>query len=142
MMKKIIIILVVIALVGVAAKMIINPPPDTGSNIILAVKENSEGPVTVTVAPHGWENGVNTWDFDITLDTHSEELNTDLVAMSLLMDDQGKVFKPLSWEGDPPGGHHRRGILKFKTISPRPKSIELKIKNVGGVTERSFRWTF
>ena len=73
-------------------------------------------------------------------DTHSEELSEDLVAVSELLDDQGKAYKPTSWDGSPPGGHHRNGVLKFNPISPKPRSLELKIKNVGGVVERSFKW--
>lgn len=100
----------------------------------LETQENNEGPVSLKVTPK------DLWNFEVSLDTHSEELSEDLVAVSDLVDDQGKSHKPTSWEGAPPGGHHREGILKFNPISPRPKSLELKIKNVGGVPERSFKW--
>lgn len=104
----------------------------------LETRESNDGPVSVAVTPRSLESA--SWDFDITLNTHSEELSEDLVAVSQLIDDQGKSFKPTAWEGAPPGGHHREGVLKFNPISPKPKSIEIKIKNVGGIQERSFKW--
>ncbi|MBI2314494.1 hypothetical protein HYU93_00320 [Candidatus Daviesbacteria bacterium] len=106
----------------------------------LETKESNGGPVSVAVTPKGLEKGLSVWDFDITLNTHSEELNEDLVAISELVDGQGKSYKPISWEGAPPGGHHRQGILKFNPISPKPKSLELNIKNAGGIPERRFKW--
>ncbi|MBI2086128.1 hypothetical protein HYT74_02185 [Candidatus Daviesbacteria bacterium] len=136
-MKKntIIFILVVIAALIYILKdnFSINIGPIQNKDSSLETKESNDGPVSVTVTPKGW-------DFDITLNTHSEELSEDLVAVSELVDDQGKSYKPVSWEGSPPGGHHRNGVLKFNPISPKPKSLELKIKNVAGVVERSFKW--
>lgn len=106
----------------------------------LGTKESGEGPVTVAATPKSLEEGLTSWDFEIALNTHSEELSADLVAVSELIDNQGKSYKPTSWEGSPPGGHHRSGVLKFNPISSKPKSIELKIKGIGGIPERSFRW--
>lgn len=117
----------------------VNSSQNTTSNG-LATKESSEGPVSVSATPTNLGNGSSSWDFAIALNTHSEDLTADLVAVSELIDDQGKSYKPVSWEGSPPGGHHRNGVLKFNPISPKPKAIELKIKNVGGVAERSFKW--
>lgn len=104
--------------------------------------ENNEGQVSVSVKPLNLENSSITWDFEISLNTHSENLSQDLLAVSELVGDQGKSYKPTAWEGAPPEGHHRQGILKFEAISPRPKSIELKIKNIGGISERNFKWIF
>lgn len=158
-MKKNISILIVILLVVLAFRLkdsfSINIGPknaSTSTNTVnptqnkngssLETKESSEGPVTVAVAPQSLDSSSSTWNFDISLNTHSEELNVDLVIVSELIDDQGKSYKPISWEGAPPGGHHRSGVLKFDPISPKPKSIELKIKNIGGTAERSFKWIF
>ncbi|MCL4366435.1 hypothetical protein M1437_04370 [Patescibacteria group bacterium] len=116
-----------------------NPTQNQNSNNSLT-KESSEGPVTVAVTPQGLDSSSSTWNFDISLNTHSEELSQDLVAASEIVDDQGKSYRPISWEGAPPGGHHREGVLKFSPISPKPKFIEIKIKNVGGVSERRFKW--
>lgn len=103
-------------------------------------KESNEGPIAVSVTPNSLDSSSAAWSFEISLTTHSGSIDDDLVSVSELIDDQGRSFKPISWEGSPPGGHHRSGFLIFKPISPQPKSIELKIKNVGGVSERRFKW--
>lgn len=156
-MKKIYIVIIIILFVILAFKIkdsfsinigsktapvnTTNPP---SSNFVqggsLETKESSEGSVTVAVTPQSLDPSSSTWDFEIALNTHSEELNEDLTTISELIDDQGKLYKPASWEGAPAGGHHRQGILKFNPISPKPKSLELKIRNVGGIEERSFKW--
>ena len=145
-MKKITIVFIAIVFVVLAVVLkdifppgnIITKAPTTNSS--LETKESNDGPVSVAVTPRSLEEGSSSWDFDITLNTHSEDLSNDLVAVSELVIEGGKSYKPISWEGSPPGGHHRSGVLKFDPISPKPKSIELKIKNVGGVSERSFKW--
>jgi len=106
----------------------------------LETKESANGPVSIAVTPRSLEEDLVAWDFAIVLDTHSEELTSDMVAVSELVDDEGKSYKPVSWEGSPPGGHHRSGVIKFNSVSPKPKSVELKVKSVGGVAERSFKW--
>src|SRR3989338_3825017 len=144
-MKKITIILIAILLVILVIALINNISISSKSG--LETKESSAGSVSVAVMPRSLEESSATWDFEIKLNTHSEELSEDLVIVSELVDDQGRVHKPISWEGDPPGGHHRQGVLKFKPILPRPKSIELKmsklsaseIKNAGGISERIFK---
>lgn len=153
-MKKVTIILVAILfiflIIAFKDKFFINIPPrnsnpnnvisPTQSNSSLETKDNSEGTVSVVVTPQNINNDSSTLDFEIVLNTHSEELNNDLVAVSELVDDQGNSYRPISWKGDNSGGHHRSGILKFNPILPKPKFIELKIKNIGNVSERSFKW--
>jgi len=73
-------------------------------------------------------------------DTHSVELDQDLMQIVELTDGQDNTYKPIAWEGAEPGGHHLEGVLVFEAINPVPPSIELKIKDVGGVPERSFKW--
>jgi len=72
------------------------------------------------------------------MDTHSVELDQDLVETTVLVDDQNKEYKALRWEG-PVGGHHREGVLVFNALQPSPKSVGIKIKDLDGVT-RSFFW--
>ena len=98
---------------------------------------SSEGAVEIIVRPVNL--AANTWNFEVTLDTHSVELKDDLTKASTLVVD-GKEYKPASWEGDPAGGHHRTGILKFNALSSQPKSFILKINEVGSVPERAFSW--
>jgi hypothetical protein len=46
----------------------------------------------------------------------------------------------MAWDGAPPGGHHREGVLRFKPISPQPQAIELQFTRAGEGAPRSFRW--
>lgn len=114
--------------------------PRQSDTSAFAEKTNSEGTVTIKVTPQNISGDAESWDFKISLDTHSGDLTDDLTAVSLLSDEKGKEFKPISWVGDPPSGHHREGILKFDPISPKPESITLKINQVGGVEKRIFLW--
>ena len=109
------------------------------SPIALEPKANNEGTVTISVTPR-ISGGDEPWLFEVVLDTHSVELDEDMVALSVLTDEDGKEYKPISWEGDSPGGHHREGILEFAPILPLPESITLAIMQVGGVEKRNFRW--
>lgn len=106
----------------------------------LSPKKNSEGSVEISVTPKDLSENAKTWDFEISLDTHTEELKEDLVSVSVLSSGDGKEYKPISWDGMPPGGHHRSGVLKFNPITPLPKLIKLKIFQIGGVNERIFEW--
>lgn len=103
-------------------------------------KTDSTGAITITVTPKELGKSVPSWDFEVVMDTHSENLDQDLTKISVLTDDMGNKFDPIAWEGDSPGGHHRQGVLKFTPIDPRPKSIELEISKIGGVNERIFKW--
>lgn len=95
--------------------------------------------VTVIVTPKDVSPQSKEWIFGVVMNNHAIELDQDLVKNTILIDDQGKVYKPLRWEGGEPGGHHREGTLFFKSITSNPKSFELKISGVGNVV-RSFVW--
>lgn len=106
------------------------------SEPILETLSNEDGEVKVVITPKALAQDF--WSFEVTLDTHSVELTDDLAEVSFLVDENGKTFKALGWEGDPPGGHHISGILKYSPISPGPDNIELRIKL--NSKERSFKW--
>ncbi len=108
------------------------------SSTVWETKMDDQADVTVTVTPLGLSEQLQEWRFDIVMDTHSAELNHDLVAVSILVDNRGIEYKPLRWDG-PVGGHHREGALIFAPIMPPPESLELKIGGIGGI-ERSFTW--
>lgn len=102
---------------------------------------NKEGQVTVTVKPLTLSATADTWRFEIQFDTHVTPLNQDLLQAALLTDTNGHDQRPSAWEGDPPGGHHRKGVLVFRPITPTPASVTLKISQVGSLPERLFKWT-
>ena len=93
----------------------------------------------VTVMLQSIPNEAKTWDFELTLETHTQSLNDDLTKSAVLVAD-GKQYTPLSWEGAPPGGHHRKGLLHFRASVPQPRSMELQIRLAGDAAPRSFIW--
>jgi len=106
----------------------------------LTTQKSTDRGVTVDVTPQNLSAGASTWDFKVVLDTHSGELNDDLVKTTTLFDDKGGRHVPLKWDGAGPGSHHREGVLRFNPISPQPQSIELRIQRPGESAPRSFRW--
>ena len=106
----------------------------------LAAQRSSAGGVTVAVTPQNLAAGAGSWDFKVALDTHSGELNDDLVKTATLIDDKGSRHAPVKWEGAGPGGHHREGTLRFDAPSQLPGEIELQIRRPGETEPRSFRW--
>ncbi len=98
------------------------------------------GGVTVRAKPAALAGDAKAWTFEIRLDTHSQDLSDDLVRASVLVDEAGKQYAALGWDGMPPGGHHRKGVLSFAPIKPPPVAIELQIQRAGEAAPRRFRW--
>ncbi len=103
-------------------------------------KTDEQPPVLVKATPTELGKDAKQWRFTVAFTAHSGDLDQDPLKVVSLFDDKGNVYEPISWEGPGPGGHHREGTLVFNSINPFPKFIELKIKDVGGIPERSFRW--
>lgn len=106
----------------------------------IATQESSANGVTISVTPTSFASGAKVWKFTVALNTHSQELSDDLAKSAVLVDSRGAETKALGWEGAPPGGHHRSGILKFNAVSPPLKVVEMRIRRAGEPTPRSFRW--
>lgn len=104
-----------------------------------AVQTSNQGGVRITVEPRGFLPEAKTWDFVITLETHTQPLDDDLAKTATLLAD-GKPSRPRGWEGAPPGGHHRKGVLRFEAVTPLPQAIELQIRRTGEESPRVFRW--
>jgi hypothetical protein len=100
---------------------------------------SNERGIKVTVTLQSIPSEAKTWDFRVVLETHTQDLSDDLVKSSVLIAD-GKQYLPTGWEGASPGGHHRKGLLRFKAIAPQPKSMELQIRLAGDASPRSFKW--
>lgn len=103
-------------------------------------KTDDQANVTVVVTPLNISFDSKEWTFDVVMNTHSVELGQDMKEITVLTDDSGKEYGAVRWEGPEPGGHHREGIVVFNAISPMPSHLELKIKNIGEIPERSFKW--
>ena len=100
---------------------------------------SNERGIKVTVTPQNISSEAKAWDFRVALETHTQDLSDDLSKSSVLIAD-GKQYLPIAWEGAPPGGHHRKGVLRFKAIAPQPKSMELQIRLSGDTAPRSLKW--
>lgn len=104
----------------------------------LQARTSDEQMVTVTVTPRVPVAG--SWEFDVSFNTHVQPLGDDMMKAAALVDPAGAAHAPLAWRGDGPGGHHRKGVLVFAPLQPRPQSIELRIQRAGEPAPRSFAW--
>lgn len=114
--------------------------PVAVSAATLVQQTSSDRGVTVRATPRDLSPKAKTWEFEIVLETHSQDLGDDLKAVSWLIGEGGGRLAPTAWEGDPPGGHHRKGVLRFAPLTPVPAIVELRIMRPGESTPRSFRW--
>jgi len=105
----------------------------------LKTEVNNDGGVRVEVTPAQLATGQAS-RFEVRLNTHSVPLDQDLTAVAVLHDNEGREYKPLAWDGSPPGGHHRRGTLVFPALSGPVTSVTLTIRDVAGVAARDFTW--
>ena len=104
--------------------------------------QNSEANgVSISVKPLDVSAAAATWQFQLALNTHSGALDDDLTRTATLVDAAGKPHAAAGWDGDAPGGHHRKGVLRFNALSPRPGTLEMRIERTGEAAPRTFRWT-
>ena len=134
---------------AVAALVVFFSIQDSGGVRIIAVGNaaelgyapqiSNEREIKVTATLQNIPNAAKTWGFEVVLETHTKALSDDMAKSAVLIAD-GKQYLPLNWEGAPPGGHHRKGVLRFKAIAPPPASVELQIRLAGDPSPRSFKW--
>ena len=98
------------------------------------------GGVSVAVTAGNLGPDTSVWDFAVVLDSPRRNLPDDLLRSAVLVDPQGRKYKPLIWEGAPASGDHRAGVLKFIAVKPRPDWVELRISRQGEKKPRSFSW--
>jgi hypothetical protein len=78
----------------------------------------------------------------LVLNTHSVNLDGyqfDTIAM--LRDDKGKTYALEAVESASGSGHHRQAVLRFARADAGAKAMELVVKDVAGVKERTLRWS-
>lgn len=112
--------------------------PAVAAEAALQAQVNNGGQVTVTVTPLDL-TAAQPWRFEVQLNTHSVALDQDMASSAVLVTGDGQEVRAAQWKGDPPGGHHRSGILVFTAPVPGPQTVTLKIRGVG-VAERVFIW--
>lgn len=99
--------------------------------------QTSEGNVAVKVTPKTLISGLQVV-FEIIFDTHSVELNYDVMKIARLTDNMGNTYQPLSWTGGK-GGHHIEGVLTFPSIVGSTKKVNLTISGIDN-QDRVFSW--
>jgi hypothetical protein len=104
------------------------------------MRSNRENRVRVDVKPVQLVAGQPA-RFEVRMNTHSETLGEDMVAVSSLKDNAGRVYQASTWQGSEPGGHHRKGVLEFPALEVNTDSITLIIRKVANVPERTFEWS-
>lgn len=122
------------------------PPPAENNGFDIpkngAVQSSDAGSVTIDVEWIG--TGASFITFNVSMNTHSVELDDyDLEKLTIIRDDDGNEYLPLSWDSAP-GGHHRQGTLTFtlpETLSQgTAKYLEMVINDVAGIAERVLIW--
>ena len=81
--------------------------------------------------------------FELTLDTHSVDLDPLDLSDATLRNDRGDTLAAEPWAA-PMGGHHRDGALSFQGDAAKffagARWIELVLVGVGDVPERVLSW--
>jgi hypothetical protein len=78
----------------------------------------------------------------LALETHSVNLDGyKWEAIATLRDDNGKTYPVEAVENASGSGHHRQAVLRFGKLDQGAKTVELIVKDLAGVPERTFRWS-
>ncbi len=129
-----------------AARPAAETPPVVSSSPTLAsgsaTAQTSEGgQVTATVA---WTGSPSALSFDVKLDTHSVDLAALDLSNAVLRNDRRETLLARPW-GASAGSHHREGRLDFDgdaaAFLAGSRWIELVLRNVGDLPERTLRWS-
>lgn len=66
---------------------------------------------------------------ELSLNTHSVELDFDYAEISYLEDNNGNKYKALKWSGEK-GGHHLGGMLTFEKLEENAQIVTLMISGI------------
>jgi hypothetical protein len=115
----------------------------TTSQLYASVTDD-QGAVTIEITPLSLDPKSDSFVFDVSMNTHSVDLNQDIAQLSTLSTNTGTSVLSSNWEG-PSGGHHVEGRLAFpamvdgKSILDGVTSITITIKDIA-VPTRTFSW--
>lgn len=107
---------------------------------------DEQGMVIVEVTPLNLGMPGDTLVFEVSMNTHSVDLNMDLAQLATLTTDTGMAVQASFWEA-PRGGHHVSGNLIFPAVIngfpvlDGTSKISLEIREVDA-SLRTFEWTF
>lgn len=106
----------------------------------LTAKTDNQANVSVEVTPTVLKIGERP-QFQVSFNTHSVNLDFAVDQIAKLTDQNNQTIGTASWQGAPPGGHHRSGQLVFDTVLPsRTQAVTLTLQGVAEVT-RTFTWS-
>jgi hypothetical protein len=103
-------------------------------------QRNGQGPVTVVVTLGAPPQVGMPIRATVVLETHAVALDGVVFeeAVALRTPEGGEVA-PSGVEGASGSGHHRQAVVIFPPVT-QPGTVQVLVKNVGGVAERSFVW--
>lgn len=79
--------------------------------------------------------------FYVSLDSDAVDLlKYDLGRITVLRDLDGGEYQHEAWLPRSVASYHREGLLLFRKVELGGEGVELVIRGLGGVTERSYRW--
>lgn len=123
-----------------AASAPVSSPGESASPASDSSRTSEGGQVTAVVDWTGPDAGAV---FEVTLDTHSVDLDALDLSDAVLRNDRGETLSAQPWAA-PKGGHHREGALTFDgdaaPFFDGAKWIELVLTGVGDIPERTLRW--
>ncbi|OGY17335.1 MAG: hypothetical protein A2785_00495 [Candidatus Chisholmbacteria bacterium RIFCSPHIGHO2_01_FULL_49_18] len=114
------------------------PAPASETDSAPAPQQKTMGAVEVQVTPVRLEANAQPL-LKIEMNTHSVELDYDLIKIVQLTDDLGNSYKPLVWNGGS-GGHHLTGEITFSELKGDPDTLTLTLSGIDGNTE-TFTWS-
>jgi hypothetical protein len=116
------------------------PASSPGESASASTRTSEGGQVTAVVDWAGPDEGAV---FEVTLDTHSVDLDALDLSDAVLRNDRSESLSAQPWAA-PKGGHHREGALTFAgdaaPFFDGAKWIELVLTGIGDLPERTLRW--
>lgn len=125
------------AAIGAATLLVVLPGAAHGARGLPTRTADIDG-VTIEVSPR--KVNVRGASIAISLDTHDRELDMKIAQQSTLTVG-GTAWPVIAYEGDPPGGHHREGTLRFRGAGPVSGSMRFVIKGSGESVRFAWRLT-
>ena len=102
-------------------------------------RQDGQGPVSVSVTLSAAPEVGAPLKAKVVLDTHSVALDSIAFDAVVALRQPGGDVAPVAVEQAQGSGHHREAVVVFPAQSLGDR-LEIVVKNVGGVAERSFRW--
>lgn len=109
-----------------------------------STRSDVQGAIEILVTPLNFQAPGTELRFEVSLDTHSVDLNYDLAGLAVLKTDTGLILPASLWDA-PQGGHHVAGTLSFALSVEQASRLQsanqitLEVRDLG-VPLRSLVW--